>query len=225
MNANDLDLVFPKLERLYLENISLTKKDAEAIMGHGLKRFSYVGSIIAASQLYKQPLGNLDELYLSWLGGRYPDEADDFVLLANEVFNKMDGIEYVCCEIYTPNYARSMVGIDWLYLTHLSMSFTMSFKDLFNMLPKVPNLVYLDMNIGYCSNDEFAEDTELLTNIKKHYPELSSSKITTLHIAVEHDALCEQSSCQKSLNEAIENLKWYWPQLKDIDNLSMLFML
>ncbi|KAJ2526230.1 hypothetical protein IWW43_006459 [Coemansia sp. RSA 1935] len=223
MNANDLDLVFPSLERLHLKNISLTKKDAKAMVGRWLKRLNYEGSIIAASQLCKQPLGNLDELYLSWLGGRYPDETDDFVSLTNEIFNKTDGIEQVHCDIYTPNYARCMVGIDWPYLTHLSMSFIMPFKELLRMLPKVPNLVCLDMTIGYCSNSEFAETIELLTNIKQHYPEPSSSKITTLSIAVDHDEVCEQSSCQKSFNKAIENLKWYWPQLKDIDSMSMLF--
>ncbi|KAJ2147666.1 hypothetical protein IW142_001544, partial [Coemansia sp. RSA 564] len=187
MNANDLDLVFPSLERLHLKNISLTKKDAKAMVGRWLKRLNYEGSIIAASQLCKQPLGNLDELYLSWLGGRYPDETDDFVSLTNEIFNKTDGIEQVHCDIYTPNYARCMVGIDWPYLTHLSMSFIMPFKELLRMLPKVPNLVCLDMTIGYCSNSEFAETIELLTNIKQHYPEPSSSKITTLSIAVDHD--------------------------------------
>ncbi|KAJ2546873.1 hypothetical protein IWW35_004849 [Coemansia sp. RSA 1878] len=223
MNANDLDLVFPSLERLHLKNISLTKKDAKAMVGRWLKRLNYEGSIIAASQLCKQPLGNLDELYLSWLGGRYPDETDDFVSLTNEIFNKTDGIEQVHCDIYTPNYARCMIGIDWPYLTHLSMSFIMPFKELLRMLPKVPNLVCLDMTIGYCSNSEFAETIELLTNIKQHYPEPSSSKITTLSIAVDHDEVCEQSSCQKSFNKAIENLKWYWPQLKDIDSMSMLF--
>ncbi|KAJ1803281.1 hypothetical protein LPJ77_005327, partial [Coemansia sp. RSA 2523] len=41
MHANDFDLAFPKLERLHLENTSLTRKDAQAMMGHGLKRFSY----------------------------------------------------------------------------------------------------------------------------------------------------------------------------------------
>ncbi|KAJ2285526.1 hypothetical protein IW141_005753, partial [Coemansia sp. RSA 355] len=73
-NLVELDL----LERLHLKNISLTKKDAKAMVGRWLKRLNYEGSIIAASQLCKQPLGNLDELYLSWLGGRYPDETDDF---------------------------------------------------------------------------------------------------------------------------------------------------
>ncbi|KAJ2443137.1 hypothetical protein IWW46_002673, partial [Coemansia sp. RSA 2440] len=219
MHANDFDLAFPKLERLHLENTSLTRKDAQAMMGHGLKRFSYVGSIITASQLCKQPLRTLDTLNLVWVEEEYPEETDDFIPLANEIFNKTDGIEHVRCEIRAADYDRDMVGIDWPYLTHLSMDFIMPFKELLRMLPKVPNLVCLDMTIGYCSNSEFAETIELLTNIKQHYPEPSSSKITTLSIAVDHDEVCEQSSCQKSFNKAIENLKWYWPQLKNIDSM------
>ncbi|KAJ2249115.1 hypothetical protein GGH97_001463, partial [Coemansia sp. RSA 475] len=94
MHANDFDLAFPKLERLHLENTSLTRKDAQAMMGHGLKRFSYVGSIITASQLCKQPLRTLDTLNLVWVEEEYPEETDDFIPLANEIFNKTDGIEH-----------------------------------------------------------------------------------------------------------------------------------
>ncbi|KAJ2499986.1 hypothetical protein GGH96_003097 [Coemansia sp. RSA 1972] len=216
MNANNLDLVFPKLKRLYLENVNLTRKDAEAIMGHGLKRFSYVGSIISASQLCKQPLRNLNTLNLVWLEKQYSEEADDFVSLTNEIFNKTDGIEHVHCEIRSAYYDWNMVGIDWPYLTHLSLGFMMPFKELFDMLPKVPNLVCLEVNITKCIDREFAEATEFLTNIKKHYPAPSSSKITTLCLAVEHDKECLESCCPMLFGGAIENLKWYWPQLKDI---------
>ncbi|KAJ2499098.1 hypothetical protein GGH96_003758 [Coemansia sp. RSA 1972] len=146
--TNDLDLVFPNLEQLHLKNISLSNKDAEALVGRWLKQLRFQGSIIAASQLCKQPLGNLDELNLSWLGGQYPQEADDFVSLANEIFNKTDGIENVHCELYTPNFARKMVGIDWPYLTHLSMSFIMPFKELFAILQNVPSLVVAGASAG-----------------------------------------------------------------------------
>ncbi|KAJ2566574.1 hypothetical protein GGH12_000728 [Coemansia sp. RSA 1822] len=217
MNANDLDLVFPKLERLYLENISLTGKDAEAIMGHGLKRFSYVGSIIAASHLCKQPLRNLDTLILVWVEKQYSEEADDFVTLTNEIFNKTDGIEHVHCEIRSAYYDWSMVGIDWPYLTHLSLGFMISFKELFDMLPKVPNLVFLNVDITKCIDHEFAEATELLTNIKKHYPAPSSSKIKTLRLVDENISLRSNSCCKHTFGGVIENLKWYWPQLRKID--------
>ncbi|KAJ2123709.1 hypothetical protein IW147_002302 [Coemansia sp. RSA 720] len=217
MNANDLDLVFPKLERLYLENISLTGKDAQAIMGHGLKRFSYVGSIVAASQLCKQPLRNLDTLILVWVEKQYSEEADDFVTLTNEIFNKTDGIEHVHCEIRSAYYDWSMVGIDWPYLTHLSLGFMISFKELFDMLPKVPNLVFLNVDITKCIDHEFAEATELLTNIKKHYPAPSSSKIKTLRLVDENISLRSNSCCKHTFGGVIENLKWYWPQLRKID--------
>ncbi|KAJ2544963.1 hypothetical protein GGF49_000873 [Coemansia sp. RSA 1853] len=61
------------------------------------------------------------------------------------------------------------------------------------------------------------ETTELLTNIKKYYPMPSSSKIETLYLAVYHDEECLESCCPMLFGGAIENLKWYWPQLKDIE--------
>ncbi|KAJ1852152.1 hypothetical protein GGH12_003476, partial [Coemansia sp. RSA 1822] len=217
MIANNLNLEFPKLEKLYLANICLTGKDMQAIMGHGLKQFHHEGSIIAASNMCKQPLGTLDELHLLWEGGLYPYEADNFVPLTNEIFNKTDGIGYVHCEIRSVNFAESMVGIDWPYLTHLSLGFMMSFKALFDMVPNVPNLVYLDMNVGGHYMNELVNATELLTNIKEHYPEPSSSKIETLCLVGKHGPSCSYPCCRQPFREAIENLKWYWPQLKNID--------
>ncbi|KAJ2148249.1 hypothetical protein J3F82_004727 [Coemansia sp. RSA 637] len=214
--ANDLDMRFPKLERLVLTNSYLARNEADAMMAHGLKRFQHEGSIIAASQLCKQPFGNLDELYLCWEKKKYFDEADSFVPLANEIFNKTKGIEYVQCEIRMPNFSRNMDGVDWPYLTHLSLGFTMTFKALFKMLPKVPNLVQLDMIIGGYDRNELTKTIRLLTNIKKHYPTPSLSKIKKLLLADERAALRRKSYFQPQFRKALENLKWYWPQLKDI---------
>ncbi|KAJ2500360.1 hypothetical protein GGH96_002776 [Coemansia sp. RSA 1972] len=93
--ANDSGLVFPKLKRLYLKNIFLSANNAQAIMGRNLKRFTYVGSIVAASQLYSQPYVKLNELYMIWLGDLYYEEVEDFILLANEIFNKTNSIACV----------------------------------------------------------------------------------------------------------------------------------
>ncbi|KAJ2275616.1 hypothetical protein EV176_002647 [Coemansia sp. RSA 451] len=216
MHANDFDLAFPKLERLHLENTSLTRKDAQAMMGHGLKRFSYVGSIITASQLCKQPLRTLDTLNLVWVEEEYPEETDDFIPLANEIFNKTDGIEHVRCEIRAADYYWSMVGIDWPYLTHLSLNFAIPFKKLFDMLPKVPNLVFLNMVICYRNANEINEVTEFLTSIQERYPEPSSSKIETLYLTGKFNQPCSYLCRQLLSGRAVENLKWYWPQLKDI---------
>ncbi|KAJ2499984.1 hypothetical protein GGH96_003095 [Coemansia sp. RSA 1972] len=216
VRVNDLDLAFPKLERLFLENIILTKNEAQAMMGHGLKQFSYAGSFVAALQLCKQPLGNLDELFLIWAEEQYPDEVDDFVFLANELFNKTDDIKHVHCEMRTTFYDETMLGIDWPYLTHLSLGFMIPFDDLFEIVQNIPNLVHLGMVIVHRDVDVITESTKLLTDIKEHYPEPSSSKIETLRLAVEHDEECLESCCQKSFNDVIENLKWYWPQLKNI---------
>ncbi|KAJ2501179.1 hypothetical protein GGH96_002099 [Coemansia sp. RSA 1972] len=217
--AHGLDLVFPKLERLSLSNISITRKDAQAMMAHGLRRLRCKGSIITASQLCKHPLGNLDNLYLSWVEEPYPEEADDFILLANEIFNKTEGIGHVQLEIRYANFAGSMDGVDWPYLTHLSLSFTMPFKALFDILPNVPNLVQLDMIIGSYDEHVLDETTELLINIKKHYSTPSSSKIKTLRLADERAVSRQESFFQPQFRKALENLKWYWPQLKDIVTL------
>ncbi|KAJ2123710.1 hypothetical protein IW147_002303 [Coemansia sp. RSA 720] len=215
-NANDLDLKFPNLERLFLSTCNLTRKDAQAIMSHKLNWLHFEGSFIAASQLCKQPLGNLDKLFLVWLGVHHPEEADDFISLANEIFNKTNDIGYVHCEICSADGVRNTDGVDWPYLTHLSLAFMMPFKDLFNMLPKVPNLVHLDILINNCSDNELTEATELLTNIKEHYPTPSSSKIKTLRLIDENSALHSYSRCKQTFGGVIENLKWYWPQLRDI---------
>ncbi|KAJ2172242.1 hypothetical protein GGH16_002438 [Coemansia sp. RSA 560] len=216
VHANDLDLVLPKLERLHLENIILTRKDAQAMMSHGLKRLSYEGSIITASQLCKQPLRDLDTLNLVWVEEEYPEETDDFIPLANEIFNKTDGIEHVRCEIRAADYYWSMVGIDWPYLTHLSLNFAIPFKKLFDMLPKVPNLVFLNMVICYRNANEINEVTEFLTSIQERYPEPSSSKIETLYLTGKFNQPCSYLCRQLLSGRAVENLKWYWPQLKDI---------
>ncbi|KAJ2269712.1 hypothetical protein J3F81_004206, partial [Coemansia sp. RSA 371] len=110
----------------------------------------------------------------------------------------------------------SMDGVDWPYLTHLSLGFTMTFKALFKMLPKVPNLVQLDMIIGGYDRNELTKTIRLLTNIKKHYPTPSLSKIKKLLLADERAALRRKSYFQPQFRKALENLKWYWPQLKDI---------
>ncbi|KAJ2499983.1 hypothetical protein GGH96_003094 [Coemansia sp. RSA 1972] len=217
MIANNLNLEFPKLEKLYLANICLTGKDVQAIMGHELQQFHYEGSIIAASNMCKQPLGNLDKLYLQWERELYLDEADNFVPLTNEIFNKMNGIGYVHYEISSVDFAESVDGIDWPYLTHLSLTFMMPFNKLFGMVSNVPNLVYLDMNVGGYYRNELVEATKFLTDIKEHYPEPSSSKIETLCLAGQHGPSCSFPCCQQPFRKAIENLKWYWPQLKDIE--------
>ncbi|KAJ2246263.1 hypothetical protein GGH98_004355, partial [Coemansia sp. RSA 454] len=143
--TNNLNLSFPKLERLFLENISLTTNEAQAMIGHRLKWLYCEGSIIAASQLCKQPLRDLDTLFLIWVEEEYPDEVDDFVFLANEIFNKTDDIKYVHCEIRAANFDDSMLGIYWPYLTHLSLGFTILFEDLFEIVQNVPNLLELNM--------------------------------------------------------------------------------
>ncbi|KAJ2123711.1 hypothetical protein IW147_002304 [Coemansia sp. RSA 720] len=216
VTANNPVLRFPKLERLYLSDCNLTKKDAQAIVGHRLKQLHFGGSFIVASELCKQPLRNLDKLVLVWEESCYPEEAEDFVSMANKIFNKTDGIEYVHCKIYS-GYTEIMNDIDWPYLTHLSLGFSMPFNVLFEMHSKVPNLVHLDILIANCSDNELIETTELLTNIKKYYPMPSSSKIETLYLAVYHDEECLESCCPMLFGGAIENLKWYWPQLKDIE--------
>ncbi|KAJ1853323.1 hypothetical protein GGF49_003271, partial [Coemansia sp. RSA 1853] len=147
---------------------------------------------------------------------QYPDEIDDFVLLANEIFNKTDGIKYVHCEMRTTFYDESMLGIYWPYLTHLSLGFMVPFEDLFDIVQNVPNLVHLDMVIDYRDVNVVNESTELLTNIKEHYPMPSSSKIETLRLAVEHDEECLESFRPLPFDKVVQNLKWYWPQLKDI---------
>ncbi|KAJ1782221.1 hypothetical protein LPJ67_005177, partial [Coemansia sp. RSA 1938] len=183
--TNNLNLSFPKLERLFLENISLTTNEAQAMIGHRLKWLYCEGSIIAASQLCKQPLRDLDTLFLIWVEEEYPDEVDDFVFLANEIFNKTDDIKYVHCEIRAANFDDSMLGIYWPYLTHLSLGFTILFEDLFEIVQNVPNLLELNMVIDYHDVNVITEATEFLTNIKKHYPTPSSSKIETLRIVIE----------------------------------------
>ncbi|KAJ2834150.1 hypothetical protein J3B01_004094 [Coemansia erecta] len=215
--TNNLNLSFPKLERLFLENISLTTNEAQAMIGHGLKWLYCEGSIIAASQLCKQPLRDLDTLFLIWVEEEYPDEVDDFVFLANEIFNKTDDIKYVHCEIRAANFDDSMLGIYWTYLTHLSLGFTILFEDLFEIVQNVPNLLELNMVIDYHDVNVITEATEFLTNIKKHYPTPSSSKIETLRIVIECATLCSNPCCQSPFGKAVQNLRWYWPQLKNID--------
>ncbi|KAJ1857383.1 hypothetical protein GGH12_002871 [Coemansia sp. RSA 1822] len=215
---NNLDLEFPKLERLHTKTCTLTRKTIQAMMSHGLKWLHCEGSFIDASQLCKQPLGSLHTLILDWVGELYPEETDDdFVSLSNEIFNKTDGIEHVQFEISSVNIAISMDGIDWPYLTHLSLSFMIPFKELFDMLPKVPNLVQLDMAVYDCDDDVFDETIELLTNIKNHYPIPSSSKIKTMCLTISH-SIMRRGPCNKnSFGGVFENLKWYLPQLKNID--------
>ncbi|KAJ2177657.1 hypothetical protein GGH18_006041, partial [Coemansia sp. RSA 530] len=124
----------------------------------------------------------LDTLFLIWVEEEYPDELDDFVFLANEIFSKTDDIKYVHCEIRAANFDDSMLGIYWPYLTHLSLGFTILFEDLFEIVQNVPNLLELNMVIDYHDVNVITEATEFLTNIKKHYPTPSSSKIETLRI-------------------------------------------
>ncbi|KAJ2834151.1 hypothetical protein J3B01_004095 [Coemansia erecta] len=215
-NANNLDLKFPNLERLFLSSCNLTKKDGQALMSHKLNWLHFEGSFIAASQLCKQPLRKLDTLFLAWLGLQHPEETDDFISLANEIFNKTDGIKHVQCEICSESGVKNVDGVDWPYLTHLSLAFMMPFKDLFDMLPKVPNLVHLDILINNCSDNELTEATEFLANIKKHYPAPSSSKIKSLRLIDENTALHSYSRCKQTFGGVIEDLKWYCPQLRDI---------
>ncbi|KAJ2163399.1 hypothetical protein GGH15_004482, partial [Coemansia sp. RSA 562] len=164
-----------------------------------------------------QPLRDLDTLFLIWVEEEYPDELDDFVFLANEIFSKTDDIKYVHCEIRAANFDDSMLGIYWPYLTHLSLGFTILFEDLFEIVQNVPNLLELNMVIDYHDVNVITEATEFLTNIKKHYPTPSSSKIETLRIVIECATLCSNPCCQSPFGKAVQNLRWYWPQLKNID--------
>ncbi|KAJ2721240.1 hypothetical protein H4S00_003023 [Coemansia sp. D1744] len=218
LNANNIELVFPSLERLYLENCMLARKNAQAMMSHGLKELHIEGSIVAASQLCEQPLRNLDRLDVIWVERHYCEEAANFVTLANDIFNKTDGIEHVYCKMRSMRYTERMNDVDWPYLTHLSLNFMIPFKELFVMLPKVPNLVCLDMNIGHWGESKITEAIELLTNIKEHYPTPSSSKIKTLHLVDNYAVMHQELYRELSFVRAIENLKWYWPQLNNIVN-------
>ncbi|KAJ2710906.1 hypothetical protein H4S00_006219, partial [Coemansia sp. D1744] len=213
----DIDIEFPKLERLYLTNSRLTRKEAQIILGHGLKHLHFEGSIIAASQLCEQPLGSLDRLDLVWRQDMYLNEPGNFVTFANRIFNNTDGIEHVHCHISAGYYTWNTDDVDWPYLTHLSLNFMIPFDELLDMLQKVPNLVYLDMAITGWIDNEYAETTELFASIKKHYPEPSSSKIKTLHLVDQRTIQRREAYCQLPFVGAIENLKWYWPQLKTID--------
>ncbi|KAJ2531977.1 hypothetical protein IWW43_003444 [Coemansia sp. RSA 1935] len=217
--ANNLDLEFPKLERLHTNNSSLTRKVAQAMMSHGLKWLHCEGSIISASQLCKQPLGTLDTLILVWVGEVYSEEFDDFVPLTNEIFNKTSGIEFVRCEISKINISEIMDRVDWPYLTHLMLGFNIPFNVLLDMLPKVPNLVHLEIDICGCDKNVLDETTELLTNIKEHYPIPSSSKIETLCLNISHSIMRWKFCNKMSFGGVFENLKWYLPQLKTIDIL------
>ncbi|KAJ2165051.1 hypothetical protein GGH15_003589 [Coemansia sp. RSA 562] len=217
LNANNIELVFPSLERLYLENCTLARKNAQAMMSHGLKELHFEGSIVAASELCEQPLRNLDRLDVIWVERHYREEADNFVTLANEIFNKTDGIEHVYCKMRSMRYTERMNDVDWPYLTHLSLGFMIPFKELFVMLPKVPNLVCLDMNICQWGESKITEATELLTNIKKHYPTPLPSKIKTLRLVDNYGVMLPKLYHELPFVRAIENLKWYLPQLTDID--------
>ncbi|KAJ2666291.1 hypothetical protein IW148_001009 [Coemansia sp. RSA 1199] len=75
---------------------------------------------------------------------------------------------------------------------------------------KFPNLERLFLD------NELTEATEFLENIKEHYPTPSSSKIKTLRLIDENSALHSYSRCKQTFGGVIENLKWYWPQLRDI---------
>ncbi|KAJ2823949.1 hypothetical protein IWW50_003560 [Coemansia erecta] len=177
-NEKKLETVFPELRQLLLRRITVTPEIVKPFVASPLKTVIFEGPLGSALQLRALKLGQLDALKVStWFGFSVPD--DEFYSDSNMLFQTTESAPVVKFCIDIEDKVISAADIYWPCLTHLDVCDKYIDDLALDLVPRVPNLVYLHVRAfraGHCETDQCAR--RYFADLRLRYRQPSSSRIT-----------------------------------------------
>ncbi|KAJ2307167.1 hypothetical protein IWW55_001105 [Coemansia sp. RSA 2706] len=138
-------LAFPKLEKLVLF-FCPEDKLRDWLTCPSLKSITYNGSLHDTTWLCKLQSSSLDMLQLKFICFETLDEEAVFSM--KTLFSKFRGTRTISCKMCL-SYSADMAKIDWPHLTHLDMRYIGNIVMLIDVLPMIPDLVCLTVEMNF----------------------------------------------------------------------------
>ncbi|KAJ2314517.1 hypothetical protein IWW51_001343 [Coemansia sp. RSA 2702] len=106
------------------------------------------------------------------------------------------------------SYSADMAKIDWPHLTHLNMRYIGNMAMLIDVLPMIPDLVCLTVEMNFTQSGQLQESIDALSTLRTRYPVPIKSNV---RILIVHAWRCEKFD---EFSFAAQNIKLILPNLK-----------
>ncbi|KAJ1830392.1 hypothetical protein IWW55_000575 [Coemansia sp. RSA 2706] len=199
-------VLFPKLERLVIRGYDENIRDFKLFVCPSLTSIEICGRWATVLELCKQLTVPLDLLQLTidpMSRARIVDCIEDM----NTLFQSIRNIKVVDCLIDL-DLQIDLSILYWPNLTHLVLRVDNNLANVLNVLPRIPDLVYLEIEFVSYDAVEIAETIDTLNHLKRTgFPPVESN-VKSLHIVYFSDSHMEE------FVHAAQNLRCSLPNLK-----------
>ncbi|KAJ2498801.1 hypothetical protein GGH96_004017 [Coemansia sp. RSA 1972] len=176
---NELNIVFPSLRHLLLIRVNITREIMQLFAASPLTTVVFEGQLDSALHLRALDLNRLSMLKVStWFGCTISDEQ--FCTESNTLFQTTE-CPLVEFSVNIDDMAINATDVYWPCLTHLKLYSEFIVDLALDLVPRVPNLVYLRVRAFKAGEEETEQSAqEYFACLRQKYSQPSQSNITNV---------------------------------------------